>query len=122
MIADELELSELIATTLDLIAEQGMEVTLVRVEMERTDSGGVRRQNPDALDAKRRFFGAVTTDPRIIVNDQGDHVEARHVLVGPPGDDIVEKDTFQVGTRTFKVMEIHPDGSYQTKAWVIESG
>lgn len=122
MISDAAELSELIKTTEDLIVENGMEIILVRVVMERTPSGGVKRRDPTPQPPKRRYFGAVTQDPRIILDEKGDRVEARHVLVGPPEDDIKEKDTFKIGDRTFKVMELHPDVSYQTKAWVIEGG
>lgn len=121
MISDAVELSELVATTADLIEDNPTSIALLRVQWERTPAGGMRRVDPPALQvAKNRFFGSVIGDPVYVTRDEGEIVEARHVIVGMPGDDIQEKDTFKIGNRTFEIIAIHPERSWQVKGWVVE--
>lgn len=120
MITDPTMLEELISTTEDLIEHDHVSVALTRSEWERVPGGGTRPKNPTPQEAKDRFFGAVTTDPRYVTLSEGEQVISNHVLIGLPGDDIKEKDTFKIGSRTFLVVEVEPDTSYQVKGWVIE--
>lgn len=120
MITDATELSELIQTTEDLIADDHVSIVLIRNTRERTPSGGQRPVVPVPQPAKDRYFGAVTGDPVQITRDEGEHALARHVIIGMPGDDIQEKDTFLLAGRKFEVYRIHPDQSYQVKGWVVE--
>lgn len=121
MISDPVELSELISTTADLIQDDPTMISLVRVEWQRTPSGGMRRLDPPTTKpAKARYFGAVIGDPVYVTRDEGEHILARHVIVGMPGDDIQQKDTFTLGGREFEVVQMHPERSWQTKGWVVE--
>lgn len=120
MITDPVELEELRKTTADLISESSVPIALSRSEYERVPGGGTRPLPPVAQDPVPRFFGAVTGDPRYVQLSEGEQVVSNHVIVGLPGDDIKEKDTFKIGTRTFLVVELEPDDSYQVKGWVVE--
>lgn len=122
MITDETELSELIETTKDLIADDHVSIVLIRSTVERTPSGGTKMVGPTPQPAKDRYFGGVTGDPVQVTRDEGEFILARHVIIGLPGDDIQEKDHFVIGNRKFEVFSIHPDQSYQVKGWVIERG
>lgn len=120
MISDQAELAELIATTKDLIESESTEIALIRNVPTRSPSGQLQKSVPDPQPAKRRYFAGVVADPVIYTRDEGQMVRAEHVIIGEPGDDIREGDTFQIGNRKFKVTEIHPDTSYQVKGWVVE--
>lgn len=120
MIRDAVELSELIETTKDLIEHNSWEITLIRSTWERTPSGGTRPVQPQALDPQTLYFGAVTGDSVMQLRAEGETVISRHVLVGLPGADIKEKDTFSIGTQKFKVVELAPDETYEKRAWVVE--
>lgn len=120
MLTDATELEELRKTTRDLIEEDHLPIALVRSGWERTATAGIRKIDPEPQDAVDRFFGAITGDPREIRTGAGEQLVALHVLIGLPDDDIQEGDTFTVGNRTFLVAEVHPDHSYQCKAWVVE--
>lgn len=120
MITDPVELEELRRTTNDLISEDSVEISLSRSVWVRTPAGGTRPGPPEQLEAKRRFFGSVTGDPRYVQYAEGEQVVANYVLVGPYDDDIKEKDEFVVGTSKFKVVEVHPDTSFEVRAWVVE--
>ncbi len=120
MISDAVEIAELRETTADLIADNPTTIALQRVVWQRTPSGGMSQTGNLSQPPKQRYFGAVRGDPTYVTREQGEVILARHVLVGLPGDDIQEKDTFSVGSRKFEVVEIHPDATWQTKAWVTE--
>lgn len=120
MISDPVELEELRKTTEDLIAYDGREIALVRHGTERVPGGGVRPIAPEVQDAVRRFFGAVAADARYVQLAEGEQVVTSHVLVGPIGDDIQEKDTFEIGTRKFLVVELATEMDWETRAWVVE--
>lgn len=120
MITDPIELEELRQTTADLISEDSVSVALTRSTFERVPGGGVRPVNPQPLDPQTFFFGAVQTDPRYVQLTEGEQVISNHVLIGMPDADMKEKDTFTIGNRTFLIVEIEPDTSYQIKGWVVE--
>lgn len=120
MISDPVELEELRKTTEDLIAYDGRDIALTRHGTERVPGGGVRPIAPVVQPAVRRFFGAVTDDARYITLTEGEQVITRHVLVGLIGDDIQEKDTFQIGIRKFLVVEVATETEWETRAWVVE--
>ena len=120
MITDPVELEELQRTTADLISEDSVQVVITRSTFERVPGGGIRPVNPEPLDPQTFFFGSVTTDPRYVQLTEGEQVVSNHVLVGMPDADLKEKDTFQIGDRTFLVVEIEPDTSFQVKGWVVE--
>ena len=120
MMTDEIELEELRKTTADLISEDSVAVALIRSEWTRVPGGGVKPGTPETLAAVPRFFGAVSTDPRIVTLAEGEQVVSNHVLVGLHTDTIKEKDTFKIGDRTFLVVEVEPDTSFQVKGWVVE--
>lgn len=120
MISDPIELEELRKTTEDLIAYDGRDIALTRHGTERVPGGGVRPIAPVVKDAVRRFFGAVVADARYVTLTEGEQVITNHVLIGPVGDDIQEKDTFEVGTRKFLVVELATEMEWETRAWVVE--
>jgi hypothetical protein len=120
MITDPAELSELTKTTEDLIEEDSIDIDLQRTEDVRTPSGGVKKGQPIDVPVQRLHFAAVMTDPRNAISEHGDRMVAGHVLVGMPDADIKEGDTFAFGTRKFRVNEVHPDRSFETRAWVVE--
>lgn len=120
MITDPDQIEALIQSTADLIEESGLDIALSRSVLERTPAGGVRHVNPEPLPAARRYFGTVSSDPPRVIREEGEQLVLRHVLVGMPGDDIKEKDTFQIGTRKFEVVEVDVNEGWQTKGWVTE--
>jgi hypothetical protein len=122
MFTDPVELEELRKTTADLIAFNSYQIVLNRGEWERTGGGGQRQINVEPLEPQTLYFGAIMWDPRTFVTPEGERVFVQYVLVGMPGEaDIQEKDTFSIGTQEFKVSEVHPDQTYEVRAWVYEN-
>lgn len=120
MFSDPVLLEELLQTTKDLIDFNSFQITLLRGGWTRVPGGGQRQEEPVAQPVQKLYFGAVMYDPRMVVTIEGEQVIANYVLIGLPGADIKEKDLFSVGTQTFKVVEVHPDTSYEVRAWVTE--
>lgn len=110
----------LLDSTVALIDCDSIEIELVRKTWNRTLSGGITQIVPVTLDPQRVFFGATVPDPRVMQSDNGEMIVASHVIVGLPGLDIEEHDEFDVGSRHYKVIDTHPDVSYEHRAWVIE--
>jgi hypothetical protein len=121
MFTDPVELEELRKTTEDLIAFNSFQIVLNRSEWVRTPGGGQKQVNAAPLDAQTLYFGAIMWDPRTYVTPEGERVLLQYVLVGMPDADIVEKDEFTIGSSDYKVFEVHPDRTYETRAWVIEN-
>lgn len=120
MITDPAQVEALIQSTASLIEEDGMVVELLRSVWEETASGGIRRGTSVLQDPARRFFGAVTADPYRLLREEGEQIVLRHVLIGMPGDDIQEKDTFEVGGRQFEIVDVAPDKTWETRGWCVE--
>lgn len=121
MITDPDQIQALIESTETLIEEDGMDISVQRVQWERTPAGGVRRVGDSTPQPPvRRFFGAASGTPPRVIRDEGEQLVVSHVLVGMPGDDIKEKDTFSVGARKFEVVEMDPNTSWHSKGWCVE--
>jgi hypothetical protein len=120
MIADPIELEELLETTKDLIAHNKWAITFTRGGWERVPGGGQRAADPQEIDSQDVYFGAVMIDASYTVTWEGNQVKADYVIVGLPDLDVSEKDEFTVLGRDFAVAEIHPDRQYETRAWCIE--
>lgn len=119
MISDPIELAELVATTFDLIELDGFDISLIRNEWTRVPGGGVKRvDNPEPKDPVRRYFSGVAADAVRVFYSEGEQIVAAYVLIGPPGDDVQEKDEFVLNNQKFRIVEVHPDRSYETRAWI----
>lgn len=119
----KLEEQALSEGTSDLIRTSGVKISLVRKpNWEVTDSGGARHVAgaDTTLDPVRRFFKPVAQDSRLLVNWKGEIVETSHILVGPEDDEIIPGDTFTLNEREYEVIAMHPDTSFQVKAYVRE--
>jgi|SRR6478736_34527 len=117
MTVDHVTLRERIAVTRSMIAEEGIPVALSRPSAPEPDGAGgfTRNDTPTPQNAVQRFLGYPTPDLNESLIEQGEYMPLRFVLVGMPGDDMSEGDTFEHQGRTFKVELIHPDKSYQVK-------
>lgn len=123
MITDATEIRELRKSTEDLIAYDHVAVSLSRTEYERSPGGGVRKAGaPTVQDPKDRYFGDVIQDPHVIQTEAGEETVTSKVLIGPYDDDIQEGDEFTVAGHDYKVAEVIPDHTYETRAWVIDRG
>lgn len=113
----------LIDGTEDLIRESGQPISLIRPSAwETTPSGGQRRVDgaEATMDPVERFFSAVTSGPAEIWDERGQILRLNHVLIGMPEDDIQEGDTFLLNNRTFEVRWIHPNVTYEVRAFCME--
>lgn len=114
-------LPELIRTTRQLLDYESYPIVFKRTEFIETAGGGLRRVDGDPDDTPiDLFFGAVAADPTLQVRLEGETLVVSHVLVGMPEDDIREKDEFTWENRNFRVVQVHPDRSFETRAWVVE--
>lgn len=116
------DIPDLIESTKDLIAFRGQDIALTASVGTRTNAGGVSRRPGEPRNPVRRYFAAVAADARRLVTFEGERLEIRHVLIGMPGDDIRENDTFSIGNRKFQVVEVDPNETFQKKGWVVERG
>jgi hypothetical protein len=118
---DPIEISELLETTKDLIEfGPSYDIVIRREGMTRTPSGGQIKGTPENIPEQRLYFSPTTGDPRYVQLTEGEKVETSHVLIGLPAADVKEKDEFIVHGRDFRVVEVHADRRYETRAWVIE--
>lgn len=83
------------------------------------EGGQVRLGDEDTtLPPVKRFYGSLVRQGEHIVTPAGEQFFTEHVLIGMPNDDIREGDTFTIGDRRMHVRYIHPDTTYQVKAYV----
>lgn len=117
-------LSEQIRTTKLFIQEEGSFVALVREgTFSRTAAGGqVKGGIPQTFDPVKRFFAGVSRDNRLVLDWKGKKVEADHVLIGLPDDDMKPGDTFSLDGKNYEIVFVNNDHRWETKGYVIEYG
>lgn len=64
---------------------------------------------------KARFFSQTTPKESVLIKQEGKELLVDWVLVGLPGDDIREEDTFLVAGVEYKVWNVHDDKRWQVK-------
>jgi hypothetical protein len=112
-------------STAALIKASPTPVSLMRKgEQVRTAAGGVRRvDDPIVLPEVPRYFGSTGVNPTVITTPNGNRISVGFVLIGLPGDDMQEDDTFVLEGETYRIIKIDPvTARYETKGWVDRNG
>lgn len=116
------DLLDLKRDTALFVSEDGRQIALQRPgTFTRSPEGGqVLSGAPAALGGQRFWFQGVRTDTNLRNSDQGEREVNHLVLVGVSEADILPGDTFTLDGRNYKVVEVHNDRRYETRAWVEE--
>lgn len=119
------QLQAKIRTTEKLIEVEGRMITLVRPP-EAEDDGAGGRIVPHGgavtpMPPVRRYFGGKINNrmnnmPFEGANSVGEYLRVKSILVGMPGDDIKENDTFAVDGLTYHVEFVYPDQTFEVRA------
>ncbi len=70
---------------------------------------------------KARFFSETTPKEQAVIKQEGKELVVDWVLVGMPGDDIRENDTFVVAGVQYKVWNVHDDKRWQVKGLCLRA-
>jgi hypothetical protein len=107
-----------------LIKRFGRDIALIRPGAYVSDgAGGRTRSGADShLPAVRRFFSGTVPNTNFTVRFEGERQVGRFVLVGPPNDDIQQGDYWQEGATLYRVVFIHENPEYETRAEVVAIG
>lgn len=115
-------LEALRVSTKQLIESEKNNIALTRKATYADDGiGGRQSLGPSRkLPPVERFFSGTVSQELFIVDETGQRLEATHVLIGLPGDDIQKNDTFEEYNVIYRVVYVDPlTKHYQTKGYCI---